>query len=692
VYVISLQSAPALLPARRALQPRRVAVWPAVNATAERRAAEAARGTIPRDYAADAGSAVYELAARGITGIAAAHLTLLHHTAREEVDGDCTHTAVFEDDIALLPGFASWSAELADGAPDFLNMCVVRGFGQREQGRAALRVTPQLRWPARNPNVLMVAYLVARATLPTLLAAFDGVVGWRRHCTVDQVMPRVQYALSAAGYRTLVVDAFDDAERTRARVAHCGDKHYCRPSAGGKAAAAAENGRRLLEKGARTPKGGGKRAECAGTRREAHEACAALHPRYGQPSRSRPHLSPGSVRAAGTSCAYGFRVPGDLVSAAAAAANRWPPSAFAAATKGAPQGAKTAGRRMSEPADAARGCNSRSVRHGAFCATRKADPNLCTSVGLARALAHQFANSSVFDIGCGRGGYGRHFAEHAPGVRWRGVDGAEGIEEATSGFVRFADLAERALPAAASTPSDWVMSLEVAEHLSRGDEPTFMHHVVSRAARGVLLSWSPPRGPAGHQHVNCQSSAYVKCAMALVGLRYAPDLTLRLASAVRSGPPPRCPWLAYTLHAFTPDATTSSPLLPLPPEPSAEWAARYLRATRERCAYSHDGCDWRSDYASRTPAGLATGYCAVTRGGPSDCAAGSMGSWRLSAEARKRWRLDAALAECVARCRGCERCRYISVSARHGDCSWTHECDLDGLKRDVAGFKSLRVQ
>ena len=71
---------------------------------------------------------------------------------------------------------------------DFLNLCVVRGFGQRSNDSVGLRVSHDLPWPDRAPNILMVAYVVARDTLPTLLSALVGVMGWRRHCTIDQAL------------------------------------------------------------------------------------------------------------------------------------------------------------------------------------------------------------------------------------------------------------------------------------------------------------------------------------------------------------------------------------------------------------------------------------------------------------------------------------------------------------------------
>ena len=69
--------------------------------------------------------------------------------------------------------------------------------------------------------------------------------------------------------------------------------------------------------------------------------------------------------------------------------------------------------------------------------------------------------------------------------------------------------------------------------------------------------------------------------------------------------------------------------------------------------------------------GWAAGYCAATSG-QSDCAAGDMGSWLLSAA--EAVTLKAAAAACVRKCRACSRCKYVSVSAAWNDCSWFHDC------------------
>ena len=41
---------------------------------------------------------------------------------------------------------------------------------------------------------------------------------------------------------------------------------------------------------------------------------------------------------------------------------------------------------------------------------------------------------------------------------------------------------------------------------------------------------------------------------------------------------------------------------------------------------------------------------------------------------------------------GCQRCRYVSYSPHHEDCSWFHACDYTKLQSEVNGFRSGRVE
>ena len=76
----------------------------------------------------------------------------------------------------------------------------------------------------------------------------------------------------------------------------------------------------------------------------------------------------------------------------------------------------------------------------------------------------------------------------------------------------------------------------------------------------------------------------------------------------------------------------------------------------------------------------AVGYCAATTD-EGDCTRGSKGSWNST-----RYGI-ADLAGCAARCAArCQRCKYVSFSRAHEDCSWFAECDLRRLRMRWAGF------
>jgi hypothetical protein len=87
---------------------------------------------------------------------------------------------------------------------------------------------------------------------------------------------------------------------------------------------------------------------------------------------------------------------------------------------------------------------------------------------------------------------------------------------------------------------------------------------------------------------------------------------------------------------------------------------------------------------------LVSGYCHATETEQttySDCDAGAHGAWAL-AEAEVR-SIETALKACLHRCEQCPRCKIISVSKMHQDCSWFHRCDLNRLHIDVSGFFSI---
>ena len=76
------------------------------------------------------------------------------------------------------------------------------------------------------------------------------------------------------------------------------------------------------------------------------------------------------------------------------------------------------------------------------------------------------------------------------------------------------------------------------------------------------------------------------------------------------------------------------------------------------------------------PPAYRVGYCAMTDDGPSDCERADKGSVPHLPD----------MAACAAFCQGCRRCRYVSFSASHSDCSWFSHCK--GFERwDVLGLE-----
>ena len=76
------------------------------------------------------------------------------------------------------------------------------------------------------------------------------------------------------------------------------------------------------------------------------------------------------------------------------------------------------------------------------------------------------------------------------------------------------------------------------------------------------------------------------------------------------------------------------------------------------------------------------GYCAKTVDGESDCVAGSKGA--LGLHHSETLSLRAATHACLRKCDACARCRYITVSPRHADCSRTAVAPSSGVAADFS--------
>lgn len=112
---------------------------------------------------------------------------------------------------------------------------------------------------------------------------------------------------------------------------------------------------------------------------------------------------------------------------------------------------------------------------------------------------------SIIDFGAGVGQYGHALKSINPAIDWRGYDGAGNVESYTNNFVRFADLT---MPL--SFPkADWVLSLEVGEHMLPAFEFMFLRNLHAHQTRGIIGSWAR-LSQVGTGHVNNHNRSYVK--------------------------------------------------------------------------------------------------------------------------------------------------------------------------------------
>ena len=113
---------------------------------------------------------------------------------------------------------------------------------------------------------------------------------------------------------------------------------------------------------------------------------------------------------------------------------------------------------------------------------------------------------------------------------WTGYDGTENIEQITTGLVKRMNLAEEQN---LGRQFDWVMSLEVGEHIPAAKESIFLNNIIRHAKTGVVLSWAVP-GQPGRNHINNLSNDQVKEKMLKLGFRsdYKAQNIIRKATEV----------------------------------------------------------------------------------------------------------------------------------------------------------------
>ena len=84
-----------------------------------------------------------------------------------------------------------------------------------------------------------------------------------------------------------------------------------------------------------------------------------------------------------------------------------------------------------------------------------------------------------------------------------------------------------------------------------------------------------------------------------------------------------------------------------------------------------------------------SGHCGTAQAAGS-CELDSKGSWALAKSEVIDW--PAARSACTVRCHACRNCRFVSFSVGHRDCSWFEECEVNELRHEVPGFRTIDVK
>ncbi len=119
--------------------------------------------------------------------------------------------------------------------------------------------------------------------------------------------------------------------------------------------------------------------------------------------------------------------------------------------------------------------------------------------------------SSVVDFGCGNGSYVK--ALRKCGIYCDGLDGNPDVKHLSGGIAFTQDLT---VPFNLVRKYDWVVCLEVGEHIPKQYENVLFRNIHEHNTQGVILSWAI-KGQPGHGHVNNQNNDYIKAKMASLG-------------------------------------------------------------------------------------------------------------------------------------------------------------------------------
>jgi len=137
---------------------------------------------------------------------------------------------------------------------------------------------------------------------------------------------------------------------------------------------------------------------------------------------------------------------------------------------------------------------------------------------LARYMSKFLKGNTVGSFGDGQGIYKEILLSLKEVESYDAYDGAPFAESTTDNRVKFLDLS---VPIYHLKKYDWIISLEVAEHIPAKYESVYLDNLVRHAKEGVILSWAKI-GQGGHSHINNRDFPYVEEQMEARGFMHDP--------------------------------------------------------------------------------------------------------------------------------------------------------------------------
>ena len=128
-----------------------------------------------------------------------------------------------------------------------------------------------------------------------------------------------------------------------------------------------------------------------------------------------------------------------------------------------------------------------------------------TDFKLVKGLSRFLEGKNVGSFGDGPGVYKREILKLGQVKSYDAYDGAPFCEKTSEGRVQYMDLtiAQYGIPL-----YDWIVSLEVAEHIPQQYESVYLDNIFRHAREGIIFSWAVP-GQGGMSHINNKPTSYV---------------------------------------------------------------------------------------------------------------------------------------------------------------------------------------